>query len=111
MGKPLSDYNLSCIPSQSIQHGSVVSLGASLSQPVTGAAASVQVLDNVPTPSGSILTSSSSPFCSPCASNSCPLLFNTVLSFIKAYRLRGDKDSLKRVVSEHFSTEEVEAEK
>ena len=86
----------------------VVFVWPSLSLPVPGAAASVQVLDNVPTPTGSILTPSSISSCSRCASIPCPLLVNTVLSFIKAYRLRGDNDSLKRVVLGRFSTEEVE---
>ena len=96
MGKPLCDYNLSCIPRQSTKHGNVTPCDPSLSQPVPGAAASFQVLDNVPTPSGSILTPSSISSCSPCASIPCPLLVNTVLSFIEAYRLRGDNDSLKK---------------
>ena len=99
------------ISRQSTQHGNVAPLGDTLSQPVPGAAVSVQMLDNVPTLSGSILTSSSILSCSPCASNPCPLSVNTVLLFMKAYGLRGDNDLLKSVVSERFSTEKVEAAK
>ena len=40
-----------------------------------------------------------------------PLLVNTVLSFIVAYRLKGDSDSLKRVAGEHFCNEDIEAAK
>ena len=32
--------------------------------------------------------------CSPVATGKCSLLVDTALSFIKAYRLKGDKDSL-----------------
>ena len=41
----------------------------------------------------------------------CPLLVNPVLAFIKAYRLKGDTVSLKRLVSERFSNELVEGAK
>ena len=40
-----------------------------------------------------------------------PLLVNTVLSFIVAYRLKGDSDSLKRVAVERFCNEDIEAAK
>ena len=40
-----------------------------------------------------------------------PLLVNTVLSFIVAYCLKGDSDSLKRVAGEHFCNEDIEAAK
>ena len=35
------------------------------------------------------------------------LLINSVLCFIKAFRLKGDNHSLKRLVSEHFSSNAV----
>ena len=41
----------------------------------------------------------------------CPLLVNPDLAFIKAYRLKGDTVSLKRLVSERFSNELVEGAK
>ena len=37
-----------------------------------------------------------------------PVLINSVLSFIKAYRLKGDVESLKRNVCQHFSPADVE---
>ena len=40
-----------------------------------------------------------------------PLLVDHVLSFIKAYRLKGDNDSLRSVVKERFSSESVETAK
>ena len=36
------------------------------------------------------------------------MLLSSALSFIKAYRLKGDKDSLKRRVYDLFSSEEVD---
>ena len=40
-----------------------------------------------------------------------PLLVNSVLSFIKAFRLKGDKDSLKRVVADSFHCSSVDSTK
>ena len=40
-----------------------------------------------------------------------PLLVDTVLSFIAAYHLKGDTDSLKKIVVERFSNDDVEAAK
>ena len=37
------------------------------------------------------------------------LLVDVVLSFVKAYRLKSDKESLRSVVTERFSAKEVEA--
>ena len=42
---------------------------------------------------------------------SCPILMNAALSFIKAYRLKGDNVSLKKSVCDHFSSEDVELAK
>ena len=49
--------------------------------------------------------------CNNSSSTYAPILVDTVLSFIKAYCLKGDKDSLKMVVNERFSLKEVEAGK
>ena len=38
-------------------------------------------------------------------------LVDTVLSFIAAYRLKGDTDSLKKIVFNHFCNDDVEAAK
>ena len=40
-----------------------------------------------------------------------PMLVNSILSFIKAFRLRSDKDSLKRVVADRFSSADVDSAK
>ena len=36
---------------------------------------------------------------------------NALLAFVKAYRLRGDVESLKKFVIDHFSSDDVEAAK
>ena len=38
----------------------------------------------------------------------CTSVVDPVLAFIKAYRLKGDTDSLRRVVKDHFSSAHVE---
>ena len=40
-----------------------------------------------------------------------PLLVNTVLSFVVAYRLKGDTDTLRRIVGERFCNNDVEVAK
>ena len=49
--------------------------------------------------------------CNPVATGKCSLLVDTALSFIKAYRLKGDKDSHRRIVGECFSNDAVEVAK
>ena len=44
-------------------------------------------------------------------SPSCPILIDPVLAFVKAFRLKGDIDSIKRSVYERFSCELVESAK
>ena len=39
------------------------------------------------------------------------LLVNTALSFIKAFHLKGDADSLRMIVKERFSPKEIEKAK
>ena len=81
--------------------------GSSLSQPTQYVAASEHNSENTSAAKGML----SGLACRPCAvTSSCPLLINTVLSFIKAYRLRGDTES-KRVIHESFSTSKVETAK
>ena len=43
--------------------------------------------------------------------HNCPVLINPVLSFIKAFRLKGDKETLKGIVVERFSSAAVESAK
>ena len=110
LGKPLGDFNLSCPPRQGVQHGLNIAGpdGSSLSQPTQYVATSEHNTDNTSVVEGMLPGLAARP----CAvTSSCPLLINTVLSFIKAYRLRGDTESLKRVINEHFSTSEVETAK
>ena len=83
LGKPLSDYNLSCAQ---CSQSSVESASAS-------------ALSHVPSVN-SVTTGTD-----------CSLLVDTVLSFVKAYRLKGDNNSLKNIVGECFSTEAVEGAK
>ena len=108
--KPLADYDLSCFDlatgtGASLSTGLVTDLSSSSVQ-LSGDAVfpcSSQVQSGG-TDSGSV--SMSSP-------RSCtrPLLVDVVLSFVKAYRLKSDKESLTSVVTEHFSAKEVEVAK
>lgn len=108
--KPLADYDLSCFDlatgtGASLSTGLVTDLSSSSVQ-LSGDAVfpcSSQVQSGG-TDSGSV--SMSSP-------RSCtrPLLVDVVLSFVKAYRLKSDKESLTSVVTERFSAKEVEAAK
>ena len=43
--------------------------------------------------------------------HNCPVLINPVLSFIKAFRLKGDNETLKGIVVERFSSAAVESAK
>ena len=82
--------------------------GSSLSQPTQYVAPSEHNTDSTSVVEGMLPGLAARP----CAViSSYPLLINTVLSFIKAYRLRGDTDSLKRAIHECFSTSEVETAK
>ena len=96
-GKPLSFFLTSgSLGIQGYSHDSQV------------ASAGLQVVD--PSPSTSHVS------LPPCDENSCfpvpqPPLVNSVLSFIKAFRLKGDVATLKRVVSERFSYAAVESAK
>ena len=61
---------------------------------------------SVPLRSENVLASSlGAPSCNP------QFLTNPLLSFIKAFRLKGDRDSLMRVVSERYSPNTVEVSK
>ena len=105
LGKPLGDYSLSCPQNYSSQQTSVASVSqlASLS-PIGGdCVLSAPNLEDALSASnvvGSILSSCT-------ASVSSPLFANAVLSFIKAYRLKGDSTSLKRLVEDRFSSDSI----
>ena len=107
-GKPLPSYNLT---------GGF----GNLSQDSQSQASATNVTDNVGLVSSVSDKSStcsvnvlSGPSCSLGSDNSIPCdptLYNTFLAFIKAYRLRGDVDSLKKVAYEHFSSDLVDRAK
>ena len=119
--KPLSDYILSCSSvSLSQQSMSAVNTNttvvdntgtsqscssqASVNQPVS-------VSTGLNTPSSQSEQHSSSTGGSPVTTRPNPPLVDTVLSFIAAYRLKGDTDSLKKIVVERFSNDDVEVAK
>ena len=91
-GKSLSEYSLSCPPKQGAKQVSGLvdnQTHCALSQDCSqGTATAVSLLNS--------------------SQLSRPLLVNTALSFIKAYRLRGDNESLKKRVCEHFSPNDIE---
>ena len=101
LGKPLSLYNLSC---QQLQVGdgpedisSDITLSFGQSDSVCG-----------PDSPGVVHTQGDATHSVSAASGSNPnhaFLVDPVLSFVKAFRLRGDKDSLKKLVCERFSDE------
>ena len=98
LGKPLGDYNLSCSQTQRAKHASHVADTHSRFQghsPHVGSQGpSRSVSPALPSASSHI--------------HSKPVLINSVLSFIKAYRLKGDVESLKKRVCQHFSPADVE---
>ena len=94
-GKSLIEYSLSCPPKQGAKQVS------SLADNQTHC-----VQDTLSQDCGQGTTMSASPLLSSQLSR--PLFVNTVLSFIKAYRLKGDNESLKKRVCEHFSPNDVE---
>ena len=55
-----------------------------------------------------VASASTVPSCSGCSGENAGLLIDAVLSFIKAYHLKGDNDSLRLVVTECFSPKEVD---
>ena len=94
----MGDYNLSCSQTQGAKHASHVADTHSHSQ-----GHSSHVGSQGPSRSASpALPSASSHI------HSKPVLINSVLSFIKAYRLKRDVESLKKRVCQHFSPAGVE---
>ena len=85
-------------------HSLVYSSQASVNQPVS-------VSTGLNTPSSQSEQHSSSTGGSPVTTRPNPPLVDTVLSFIAAYRLKGDTDSLKKIVVERFSNDDVQVAK
>ena len=80
----------------------------------TGLSVTLPVVSQV----GSVSSHTSCPIVPPCQSEQLrystgpkPLLVDTVLSFIAAYCLKGDIESLKKTVIERFSSDDVDAAK
>ena len=115
LDKPLSVYNLSRCPDSAggssrcsspselsatlVPESVVLSRGQDKSMPACSQDTSMSV------PYSGVLPPNQSP------QASCPLLMNAALSFIKAYRLKGDNVSLKKSACDHFSPEDVELAK
>ena len=107
LGKPLGDYNLTCPPIQQTSQTS----DAIVSQPASLSPVSDDCVLSSPSV-GDVLSASRTDVVgcnlSPCSTHvSCPLFANAALSFIKAYRLKGDTTSLKRLVGERFSSDSI----
>ena len=112
LGRPLSDYDLTCPRSQPPPAGSSSGVSSGAASVAVGNVATSAACTPV-TPLSSqdnVLTSQSSDR-ENIPSPPQPMLVNSVLSFIKAFRLRSDKDSLKRVVADRFSSADVDGAK
>lgn len=120
LDKPLSSYDLSC--------SSVSQLSMSTNNTNTAVCDNTgrtqsdcsqgSVCDPVSVPPGPPATPSTQPVQlssstdgTPVTTGPTPPLVDTVLSFIAAFRLKGDIDSLKRIVVERFCNEDVEVAK
>ena len=108
--KPLADYDLSCFD---LATGTGASLSTGLVADLSSS--SVQLSGDAVFPCSSQVQSggTDSGYVSMSSPRSCtrPLLVDVVLSFVKAYRLKSDKESLTSVVTERFSAKEVEVAK
>ena len=106
MDKPIADYDLSCCDDTS-QLDTALSSWNVAGTPLTSVdnvtVCGLQVQSRQPTVEHVCQLAPGNP-----GTTTLPLLVNTVLSFIKAFRLKGDKDSLRMIVTEHFSSNEVE---
>ena len=113
LGKPLSSYLITrSLASQGSSHSNSAEThvsGLSCSAPVGG-----HVFSQPCTAGGSRSSVRLVDACTDCdlSSNlSSSLLVDTALSFVKAFRLKGDADSLRMVVRERFSPKEIEKAK
>ena len=125
-GKPLADYDLTYVEQSvtnvtSPQNRDTDTPPCSLSVPSVdqGHISASRCSDSVtePPPSLSVTSVGDRPpqehnsIAASCSSGENTFLVDAVLSFIKAFRLKGDNDSLKLAVSERFSPKEVESGK
>ena len=111
--KPLSAYDLSCSTSTlaTVCGQSSTSPDGSLSDS-TLSSGSIDLPAGGQTPAVNVVPSPHrEELSSPGQTASAPCLVSPVLAFIKAFRLQGDVDTIKRSVCENFSSELVEAAK
>ena len=100
LGRPLSEYNLSPLDAHCLQHTPVTPV-----TPGTRASCSEQHQPHsASTPASTCRTTTTMVN----VGTNCTSVVDPVLAFIKAYRLKGDTDSLRRVVKDHFSSAHVE---
>ena len=111
LGKPLCDYDLGLSPDN-------ISSLPSVSDTSTATAVPLFTASDIPSAGvvGTLFATSNRSSVSACNSvvtdvHDCPLLANAVLSFIKAFRLKGDNESLKGIVIERFSDVAVDTAK
>ena len=110
-GKPLTDYNLTCpatVTTQDIQITTVPTHNTVTSVRSVSPCSDVSLHSNN---SPCTLTSMSSTSNMVSVGTNCTFLIDPALAFIKAFRLKGDANSLKRVVSERFSSDAVDTAK
>ena len=112
LGRRLSDYDITCPGSQPPNAGSSSGVSSGAASVAVGNVATSAACTPVTSLSSQdyVLTSQSSDR-ENIPSPTQPMLVNSVLSFIKAFRLMSDKDSLKRVVADRFSSADVDSVK
>ena len=116
LGRPLCEYNLSCPePPSCPQPQNLPSLdnnepaGASVVVEDTNTSSACSPVPPLST-TDNTLTSQHSPMNNMSSAHQ-PFLVNPVLSFIKAFRLKSDMDTLKRVAADRFSCTAVDSAK
>ena len=105
LGRPLSEFNLLPLDFQGWQHTPVPPV-AHIAGPSGSGARSQSQPHIVSTPAS---TSSTARMVN--VSTDCTSVVDPVLAFIKAFQLRGDTDSLRRVLKDRFSGAHVESAK
>ena len=111
-GKPLVEYNLTCpatVTTQGIQSATIPTLNTVTSVSSVSPCSDVPLHGNNNSPC--TLTSMSSTSSVVSVGTNCTLLIDSTLAFIKAFRLKADVNSLRRTVSERFSSAAVDTAK
>ena len=108
-GKPLTEYNLTCpATTQDIHIATVPTHNTVTSVRSVSPCSDVSLHSNN---SPCTLTSMSSTSNMVSVGTNCTFLIDSALAFIKAFRLKGDANSLKRIVYERFSSDAVDTAK